>query len=124
MTIFGHQALMQSAQCQRKNSFGCEKQFGELMLTDRKGKKLPVHTHCRFCYNTIYNYLPLNLIGQAKTLKQLWVKSFRMDFVREDTTQMEQMLAAYEQAFYKELKILPSMWRSDYTNGHWRRGVE
>ena len=73
MIVYGRLPLMHSAQCVRKNTFGCNGQEERLVLKDRYDKEFPVVCYCRpwkmgntkaaeSCYNIIYNSLPYGLL--------------------------------------------------------------
>ena len=47
MIVYGRLPLMHSAQCVRKNTFGCNGQEERLVLKDRYDKEFPVVCYCR-----------------------------------------------------------------------------
>ena len=64
LPVYGRLPLMVSAQCVKKNTKEeCDKMMEPLYLTDRKQKKLPVLNFCCFCYNVVYGYECLSLLG-------------------------------------------------------------
>ncbi|MFR9001080.1 MAG: hypothetical protein ACLVIY_12560 [Anaerobutyricum soehngenii] len=67
LLIHGRIPVMQSAQCLKKTTGHCNKTSEEIWLEDKKGRKLPVTTHCRECYNLIWQDKPYNLIGEDLT---------------------------------------------------------
>lgn len=124
MTLYGHQPLMISAQCLRKNTKGCDKTPGIFYLKDRYGKMFPVKNVCRECYNIIYNTSPLVLLHQQKIIEELAPEAVRLHFTIENQKETEQIFSLYRQAFLEKQKILPEQYFKDYTNGHLKRGVE
>ncbi len=116
LTVYGRIPLMTSAQCVLKNTVGCRKQQGTenetTVLTDRKGKKLPVRTFCRFCYNTIYNAECLSLLAEQEAIEELAPALWRFDFTFENAAQVKEVLTAWRGADGME-----------YTRGHFFRGV-
>ena len=119
--VFGHVTVMTSAQCVRKTTDGCQFDQGHLFnLVDRKEVEMPVVTHCRLCYNTIYNGLPLNLIDKIDVFKSMGIGNFRVEFLNEEEALMKRVL---DGVFAKEQvsadRILPN-----YTRGHFNKGVE
>ena len=62
MIVYGYQPLMVSAQCLLKTTGKCTEKPGYYELEDRKHKKFQVHNVCAFCYNLIYNSVPLYLM--------------------------------------------------------------
>lgn len=124
MILYGHQPLMISAQCLHKNTTGCDKTPGIFYLKDRYGKLFPVNNNCKECYNVIYNTSPLVLLHQKKEIQKLAPKAVRLSFTTENEKKMEQVFSLYQQAFAEEKKISPEQYFGDYTNGHFKRGVE
>lgn len=122
--IYGHLPLMTSAGCVHKNVSGCDRQPQILYLKDRYGVKFPVKNQCVECYNTIYNAKPLFLLHLAGDFKRLGVRAYRIHFTIEDEAQVEAILRAYQRAVTGVEAIRPEDYVSDYTNGHYKRGVE
>ncbi len=122
--IYGYLPLMVSAGCINKNTKGCDKHSGFLYLKDRYGVRFPVRNHCAECYNIVYNSKPLFLIHQESELSRLGFGSFRIHFTMEQRDKAQNILSAYRQAFLEKKDIHPKDHLSDYTNGHYKRGVE
>lgn len=122
--IYGYLPLMTSAGCVHKNVSGCDRQPQLLYLKDRYGVKFPVKNQCMECYNTIYNAKPLFLLHLAKDFRRLGVHAYRMHFTIEDEEQVKTILRAYDKAVLGEEAIHPEDYVTDYTNGHYKRGVE
>ena len=62
LTVYGHLPMMITAGCVKKTENACTgREAGFWKLRDRKGQRLPVRCVCRFCYNVIYNSVPLSL---------------------------------------------------------------
>ena len=80
-------------------------------LTDRKQKKLPVLNFCCFCYNVVYGYECLSLLG-CPEVNDLAPASFRYDFTLETKDEVRKILEKDE---------LPKNF--EITKGHFRRGV-
>ncbi|MCI8993775.1 MAG: U32 family peptidase [Eubacterium sp.] len=124
LIIYGKQLLMYSTQCLLKNYGVCKNKDAVLTLTDRKKKKFCVHTHCTFCYNTIYNYAPLFLLHHAQEIRSLHLQGYRIDFLEETKEQVNALLDGFFRSFYKGETLLPKQYAAEYTNGHWKRGVD
>ena len=124
MILYGHQPLMISAQCLHKNTSGCDKTPGIFYLKDRYGKLFPVKNHCQECYNVIYNTSPLVLMHHPKEIQNLAPGAVRLSFTIENTKIMEQVFSFYRQAFLEKKKVSAEQYFKDYTNGHFKRGVE
>lgn len=125
MIVYGYLPAMVSAQCVRKNLCGCkshtDREEDVIYLIDRAGKRLPVINQCTWCYNVIYDSLPLNLLSYADEIKECGIRDVRLDlhFVadREIKRILEQAVQAF--VFGKEVEE-----KGDYTKGHFLRGVE
>ena len=95
-----------------------------MAIKDRYGKQFLVRNCCNDCYNLIYNCTPLCLFSQQKELKELGFASYRLSFTRESAKQIQQILSLYEQSFLENKDIDMKNYLEDYTNGHFKRGVE
>lgn len=124
LIIYGHQPLMVSAQCPHKNSGVCDHKKGIFYLKDRFGKLFPNKNLCEDCYNIIYNTSPLSLFHQAQSIQKLNVKGLRLSFTVEGKKEMEQAFSFYQQAVIEGKKLDNSQYWQDFTNGHFKRGVE
>lgn len=124
MILYGHQPLMISAGCLHKNTSGCDRTPGIFYLKDRYAKIFPVKNNCRECYNVIYNTSPLFLLHHQQELQRLAPEAVRLHFTVENKQGMEQVFELYRQAFQENRKISPEQYFKDYTNGHFKRGVE
>lgn len=124
MIVYGYQPVMVSAQCLFESTKGCNKckEGNKGHLVDRLGKKFYVQTNCNGCYNILYNGQPLSLLKQEAELHELAPKSLRLDFTGEDIEFMKEVLQCYINVFvYHKPSSMP---KADYTNGHFKRGVE
>lgn len=114
MVLYGHYPLMITAGCVHKNTKSCDKTSGLTYLKDRYQVLFPVKNYCQDCYNVIYNSVPVLLFGEQKKLKSYGVSHFRLDFSVEHAKEVENVLNLFEGNGEK----------IDYTNGHYKRGVE
>lgn len=120
--VYGHLPVMVSAQCLRKNTEGCSKKSGLLSLRDRMGKEFPVKNNCTFCYNTIYNQVPLSLFDNRRELDTLKPESLRLSFTVESPEKTKAIAGAFVSKF---LLGEEEAWTfGDFTRGHFKRGVE
>lgn len=135
MIIYGHQPLMTSAQCVKKNLTGCVHIPEIRYLKDRYGVFFPVKNHCNECYNVIYNSRPLQLLSILDELRDFGISLFRLSFTIESKEQAEEVLEAYEKHPVFLAEEAPSekrppdfikveMPKVEYTYGHYKRGVE
>ena len=119
LIAYGSLPLMLSAQCLKKNTASCTRSNEVLTLTDRSGSKFPVSCECVFCYNVLYNTLPLSLLSEGTALKSLGFESIRLEFVFENAARTKAVLdAAGRLARGEEVRMeIPC------TKGHFLRGV-
>lgn len=122
LLVYGYFPIMVSAQCVRKNVSGCMKKSGLLYLKDRKGKKLPVKNCCDFCYNIIYNHVPLVLFDNKKELDELMPCGLRLSFTFEPPEQVERIAEVFAEKFINGR--MTEFDFGDFTRGHFKRGVE
>lgn len=121
--LYGRQPLMISSQCLHKNTLTCDGKAGVLQMQDRYGKLFPVRNQCSDCYNIIYNVSPLSLLHHLSELELLWPEAVRISFTTENRAEAEQIFACYRQALSSRGESREK-YLQDYTNGHWKRGVE
>lgn len=122
LIAYGYLPMMVTAQCIKKTVEGCSRRPELLMMKDRMGKELPVRNHCSFCYNTIYNISPLSLLGQERLVETLEPGAIRLQFTMETPGEAAEITKAYGASFlHGETVKMPV---SDYTRGHFKRGVE
>ena len=122
VVVYGHQTLMTSAQCIKKNHDGCTKKPEMLELTDRQHKHFYAYNECEFCYNKIYNGLPTMLLDKKKELLNLNPVSLRLHFTMESENVMRKLIELYESIYVyhePEKNIL-----KEFTRGHFTRGIE
>lgn len=109
MIVYGYYPLMTTANCVHKNTKGCDKKQKLIYLKDRYNKSFAVCNNCKECYNTIYNSLPTMLTKNIGKLKAAGIRSFRYSFTIETP---------------KQIKAVMDDKVAEYTNGHYKRGVE
>ena len=124
MVIYGYLPLMTSAQCVHANTGKCDKVPDITYLKDRYGKYFPVKNNCMECYNTLYNTTPLMLFGYGKELRDAGIRAFRLSFTIEEETEINEVFSLYEEVFQKGVRKLNDIYSGEYTNGHYKRGVE
>ena len=109
MIVYGYYPLMTTANCVHKNTKGCDKKQKLIYLKDRYNKSFAVCNNCKECYNTIYNSLSTMLTKNISKLKEAGIRSFRYSFTIETP---------------KQIKAVMDDKVAEYTNGHYKRGVE
>ena len=124
MIVYGYYPLMTSAQCVHANTRGCDKKRGLSYLKDRYQVQFPVKNFCTYCYNVVYNSLPVLLFSNLEELKKAGIRDFRMDFTMESAKESKAILKLYEEFADCSRRQYPKEWENRYTNGHYKRGVE
>lgn len=75
-----------------------------------------VKNECDYCYNILYNYVPLYLGDRMEEVYQIGPGRIRLMFTTERQQEVKQILSAYFEG-----KELPE---GTYTRGHWKRGIK
>ena len=114
--IYGRLPLMLTANCIAKTAGHCkESAKADLFISDRYYKRFPISCHCGYCYNVIYNSVPLSLHKQYKAYENK--TALRMDFTVENKMETEEVLQFFTK--YRDGENPPY----EYTAGHEKRGV-
>ena len=122
LIVYGRAPMMVSAQCITKTVKGCSKCPSLLWMKDRTGARLPVQNHCAFCYNTILNPLPVSLHGCVDSVKRLAPEGLRLCFTIETGEETKAVLNVFAAEFIRGENAEPPF--TEFTRGHFRRGVE
>ncbi len=123
INVYGYFPVMLTAGCVRKTmnkcletllsaDEACKLKSKDTTIVDRKSSSFTVRTVCRYCYNIIYNSVPIGLFQNIDELEALGFCGYRISFTTESPEEIENILLNY-----KNLK-------SNYTKGHFKRGVE
>ena len=120
VSVYGRIPLMRSANCLKKTRHACDHRQEILYLSDRKGRQLPVVTHCDRCYNTIWTDRPINLIGQpgGELIRSLHGVIFH--FFLDDENSAAVAVKAYQQ--WQKEGFRPAGKREP--EEHWNYGIE
>lgn len=126
LLLYGRLPLMYSANCLQKTLGNCllenTKKQHTYTLTDRYKNHFPVVQNCIHCYNILYNTVPMSLHGQIQSLLQEKFAVYRLDFSIESREETHAVLQYYSTVWKKEdANKFPI---ADFTNGHYKRGVE
>ena len=92
------------------------------VISDRKNAKLPYVTACKYCYNVIYNSVPLFLIDKFSQILNKKTQNFSLCFTDENgktTGEIIDMAISALDGNEKDV-IMPEV----FTRGHFTRGVE
>lgn len=121
--VYGKIELMVSEYCAVGSVLGGRSQesncklhcTGNYTLRDRKGMEFVIRNDI-YCRSHIYNSLPLDLTSYVKDLKDSGVTHFRYDFIDE----------SYEETYnlIKDIINNKNIELTEFTRGHYKRGVE
>ena len=123
MVVYGTIPMMLSANCIRKTASFCSGNDNSggrrdtCYLTDRYHVRFPVLCNCRHCYNVLYNSVPYSLHQKREELSKMRLFAERLDFIWETENQVKKILDHY---FGKNTEFPIT----EYTTGHYKRGVE
>jgi len=115
LVVYGHLPVMISAQCFCRTGEGCrrgQQEYAFHRLVDRKNAAFLAENRCRFCYNVVYNSVPLWLLDQQPDFPE----RIRFHFTAEEAGRPAAILKAFLQG-----ECTPS---GAFTRGHFTRGVE
>lgn len=115
LVIYGYQPMMVSAQCVLATTEGCLRKPSCLMMQDRYHNTFSVCNYCDYCYNIVYNTLPLALFDCEENIRHLKPASVRLEFSLENAKQTREVLTCYIDG--KEPHF-------PFTRGHFKRGVK
>lgn len=119
--LYGYLPLMYTANCARKTLEHCIKNTtaanNRYHLTDRYQNVFAVAQNCTHCYNILYNTVPLSLHGQLDGILKKNYNLLRLDFSIENEVQTKAVAAYY-------LGHTDRNPCKEFTNGHYKRGVE
>ena len=116
LVIYGHIPMMVSAGCVHKTIGQCQKKSGQMTISDRYHKSFVVKNECDYCYNVIYNHVPLYLGDKLKEIRELHPGSIRLMFTVEEPEKVKEILRSYE-----EERTFPE---GEFTRGHWKNGIK
>lgn len=120
--IYGYIPLMVTANCIYKTNGSCQlssaKTEHRAFLKDRYNKVFTAVTNCKYCYNVIYNSVPLSL---HKKYNKAVPGTARLQFSIEDGAAMKRILNYYETWVQDKAGTFPV---EEYTTAHENRQVE
>ena len=96
LLIYSYVPNMVSGNCIYLNTNQCTKDKNIINNTnhfrDRYNKKIYFKTYCKYCYNKIFNYVPLVLYDKINDLYDLKINEFRYDFYFENAKEVNDIL--------------------------------
>lgn len=121
MEIYGYIPVMTTAGCIKKTMNICDKKADfKYRLKDRMNNYMWIATNCRYCYNSIYNSVPLYLGNDLKDFLHMNINHFSIRFTMENEKETKDILDRVEDALKGKES---SNTKTDFTRGHFRRGV-
>ncbi|MBR4086131.1 MAG: U32 family peptidase [Lachnospiraceae bacterium] len=119
--VYGRIPMMITANCISKTMGQCINMDGvaQAQIIDRYHKTFPVIQNCLYCYNIIYNSVPLSLHKDISGMDIACSK--RLIFTVETPKETYEVLGFFDGL--SEGKIMESPY-SEFTTGHEKRGVE
>lgn len=129
IVLYGFLPLMFSANCVQKTLEHCIKNAtstnNRYHLTDRYQNDITVVQNCIHCYNILYNTVPLSLHKQLAQILQKNYQVLRLDFSMENGRQTSAVIAYYlSQMTCTNADKTTKFPLGEFTNGHYKRGVE
>lgn len=123
LIVYGRIPLMISANCIDKTTGKCHKPNSAMsVITDRKGAVLPYICCCQFCYNVIYNSVPLFLQDKITEIQKIRPARTALCFTDENDETVYKYISEYKALLAGESsQIKPPQ---EFTRGHFTRGVE
>ena len=100
----------------------------EYRLLDRYQAEFPVETDCAYCYNIIYNSVPLSLHAYLGEIAESGAEAVRLDFLEESGAQTAERMSIFHRlcitrsAEAAELINRQVNWK--FTTGHFKKGAE
>ena len=120
---------MFSANCVKKTLEHCIKNNTDTdnryHLMDRYQNDITIVQNCIHCYNILYNTVPLSLHKQLTQILQKNYQVLRLDFSIEDKRQTKAVIEYYlGQMTSPNTDKIAKFPFEEFTNGHYKRGVE
>lgn len=129
--IYGFIPLMFSAQCVRKNTLKCDCAEQLMILKDRYDKEFSCVCTCHpwktgttakesYCYNILYNSIPLGLLKESLKVRDLGASVLRLNFTTESPTNASRIFGEFADVYLRHCVCADH----EYTKGHFKRGAE
>ena len=122
--LYGYLPVMYSANCVLKTTGGCDRAVKQYELEDEKGHRFTIVPQHRYCYNVMYNCVPLSLHAELSgLLKRHAAGVYRLEFTIEKKAQIVQITKAYAGLWENGVWDAPFA-NGQTTKGHYARGAE
>jgi putative protease len=116
LIVYGKIPLMITANCIDKSTKGCHSPNSAFTtLKDRKNARLPVLTCCRYCYNLVYNSVPIYLADKNIIPDNYNISFIGIVFSDENENDVRNIMDNVIQGRQADF---------EFTRGHFTRGVE
>ncbi len=125
LIVYGYLPMMYSANCIVNTTGGCDRTKARTRIIDQENREFPVLMNHFYCFNTIYNCVPLSLHQEAGWLFQSGeAAAFRMEFTIEDAGETDHVMGCFQNVFCGETSGRSGEEAGkEYTKGHFNRGV-
>ena len=129
LNVYGKTPMMITANCVKKTMDKCSGKMNtihseSITMFDRMNNKLHVTTNCRNCYNVIWNAYPTSLYKKLTDIENASLFDYlRVDFSDENFEETKKILRAFICRDDEADRYFDSH-ESQYTTGHFKRGVE
>ena len=121
--VYGCMPMMVSANCLQKSTHGCQK-LPVVYLKDRKGMIFPTRCVCTYCYNIIYNSLPISMHEEhERYYRKGELSELRLYFSVEDAVQTYAVLKRFGLTEAAQAQYERADTDYAFTRGHFKRGV-
>lgn len=124
LCVYGYAPMMVSVQCIQKNLNSCDGKCAVFTLKDRYQKEFHAVCNCEFCYNTIYNTLPMSLLKESENLEKSGISKYRLSFTLENAKETQEIAKGFVDAFLYGKQPNKKLLQMETTKGHFQRGVE
>ncbi len=125
LIVYGYLPMMYSANCIVNTMDGCDRTKEMTRIIDQENRAFPVFMNHQYCFNVIYNCVPLSLHQEVYRLYQeREAAAFRLEFTIEDDAETDRVMRYFKKAFSGEAsgETDRGAWK-EYTKGHFNRGV-
>ncbi|MGN0326328.1 MAG: DUF3656 domain-containing protein [Lachnospiraceae bacterium] len=128
LIVYGYLPVMYSANCILNTTKGCMRTKDRMQIMDEDGRAFPVLMNHNYCYNTIYNCVPLSLHQYFGGLyREREAAALRLEFTVEDGRMTDRIMRLYQSVLRGESseKATGTDYEpEEYTKGHFNRGVQ